>query len=330
MSGGSKQPATQTVTQKTEPWDAAKPFYETLYGAAQTAFGNTNRSPYTGPLAAGPTGDQQQALQMYRDAANLGPRMPEAIGAGPTNQLAMDTINGRYMMADSNPYLASAVAASINPIQQTLQRQILPGLEDKSVTGGAYGGSGFGTAQGLATSDFTRQALDIASKIYAGNYATERGYQMQAPTMFAQAQGLQDAQDANSLQKFQAQHLLPAQLLDQAGSQQQSWNQQGMDAELQRYNINQAAPWSGLGEWAQILNGGGFNSVGTTMPKASPTASFLQGAAGVGGIASSLFPKIAPSTGNWLSNLFSGGSSWGGSNIPSSTMPTLAQLAGSW
>lgn len=320
------------MTQKTEPWDAAKPFYETLYGAAQTAFNNTDRSPYAGDLYAGPTQDQQQALSMYRNAAAVGPRMPEAIGANPTNTLAMDTINGKYMMADSNPYLASAVQASINPVQNQLMRTILPSLQDQSIQQGAYGGSGYGTAQGLATSDFTQQALDMASKIYAGNYAQERAYQMQAPTLFAQAQGLQDQRDATSMNQFQSQYLLPAQLLDQAGSQQQSWNQAGLDANLQRYNINQAAPWSGLGEWAQVLNGGGFNSVGGTTSSSAatnPLASFLQGASGIAGIGSSLFPKAAPAAGNWLSNLFSGGG-FSGSNMASTTVPTLQQLAGAW
>lgn len=285
------QPTQQTVTQKTEPWDAAKPFYEDLYAKAQTALSNTNQTPYTGELNAGPTATQRQALDLFKGVASTAGQ-----GAAPTNQLAMDTISGKYMDPNSNPYLKGAVQASIDPVYKMLTRNILPSLQDKSISQGAYGGSGYGVAQGLATSDFDQQALDMASKIYAGNYAQERGYQMQAPGLFGAANQLA---------------LQPAQLLDQAGSQEQSWNQAADDSALQRYNINQAAPWSGLGEFAQILNGGGFSSVGQTKPGPSPMTSFIQGATGGASILNSLFPKALPATGNWLSSLFSGG---GGGN----------------
>jgi hypothetical protein len=279
------QPKQTTTTQKVEPWDAAKPYFETLYGAAQTAFQNTDRTPYTGDLYATPNATQQQALDLFRSAAG-----GAGTGAAPTRALAMDTINGKYMDPASNPWLAGAVEAARRPLENQLMRQILPSIEDQSIAQGAFGGAGNGTARGLAVSDFTQQALDMANRTYAENYARERAYQMQAPALFA-------AGDQMSL--------LPAQLMDLAGSQQQGWDQAALDANLQRYNINQAAPWAGLGEWAQILNGGGFSSAGTTArAPTSGMASFLQGAAGVGGLASSL---MGSGGGDWLSRLFSGG-----------------------
>jgi len=301
MGGGA--PKNQTTTQKVEPWDAAKPYYERLYQAAETAFSNTNRAPYTGELYAGPNATQQQALDMFTGAANnIAARNDAASlyqGVAPTNQLAMDTISGKYLHPDSNPYIKAAVEASIRPVQQNLQRVVLPGLEDQYISQGAFGGSGYGTAQALATSDFSQQALDISSRMYDANYQRERQNQMAAPGLFAAAQGLQ--QTANQMS------LMPAQLLDLAGSQQQSWDQAALDAALQRYNINQAAPWSGMGEWAQILNGGGFSSAGITSPGPSRGASFLQGAAGAAALTNALFPQAMPAAGDWLSNLFRGG-----------------------
>lgn len=305
--GGS--PKNTTTTQKVEPWDSAKPYYERLYSQAEEAFNATDRKPYTGELYAGPNATQQQALDLYKGAAlNMIP-LPaapsyseKAIGFDPTNKLAMDTITGMYLSPDSNPFIKSAVEASIRPVEQRLTRFVLPGLEDQSIAQGAFGGAGNGAAKGLATSDFTQQALDIASRMYDANYQRERQNQMLAPGLFGQAQGLQDQLDAATRMRWQdqvasammmnQQNVQQAQLLDQAGSQQQSWSQAALDADLQRYNINQAAPWTGLGEWAQILNGGGFNSAGvTTRAPGGGAGSFLQGAAGAAAIGASLFPN---------------------------------------
>lgn len=331
---GSKPPKETTTTSKVEPWDAAKPFYETLYGEAQKAFQNTDRTPYSGALYAGPNATQTQALDLFKQAADAAsarnaavPAAPtfysggDVYGVGATRQLADDTIGGKYLMADSNPYLRGAVEAATRPLENNLLRNILPQLQDQSIAQGAYGGAGYGTAQALATSDFTQQALDIAQRAYSQNYQFERTNQLNAPQLYGQAQSLIDQSDARQRARWQdavtaAQvgnqlQLMPAQLLDLAGSQQQSWEQAALAADLQRYNINQQAPWSGLGEWAQILNGGGFNSTGQTQlsPGGSGAASFLQGAAGTAALATSLFPPNSSGQGgaaNWLTNLFRG------------------------
>lgn len=300
-------PKNTSTTTKAEPWDAAKPYYEDLYRRATTALDATNNQPYTGQLNAGPTADQTKALDLFRSVAGniTPPQWQTAVGAAPTNQLAMDTIQGKYLSPDSNPFIKAAVEASTRPVEQRLMRYILPQIEDQSIAQGAFGGAGNGTARALAVSDFTQQATDIGSRMYDANYQRERQNQMAAPSLFAQAQGLQDQMDASVMGRWNAGNqaaLLPAQLLDLAGQQQQGWNQAALDAELQRYNINQAAPWAGLGELGQILNGGGFQSVGqTTRGPNTGAASFLQGAAGVAGIANSL------GGGNWLANLFRGG-----------------------
>lgn len=294
--GGS--PKNTTSTQKVEPWDAAKPYYERLYGQAEQAFNATNRAPYAGELYAAPNATQQQALDMYRGMAGTIGAQHDAAGlyqgVAPVNQLAQDTISGKYLTPDSNPYIKAAYEATVRPIEQRLTRSILPSIQDQSIAQGAFGGAGNGVQNALATSDFTQQALDVGSRMYDANYQRERQLQMMAPQLFAQAQGLVGQADQLSL--------LPAQLLDQAGSQQQSWEQAALDAALQRYNIDQAAPWAGLGEWGQILNGGGFSSAGTTSrAPGSGTASFLQGAAGTAALLNSTGAM------NWLTGLFRGG-----------------------
>lgn len=261
-----------------------------LFNQAATAQSQVNTAPYTEQLYAPPNQTQQNAITSTVNAANLA-----GAGANSTIGLANDTINGKYLYADSNPYLKSAVNASIDPLRDNLLRVILPGLQDKSISQGAYGGSGYGVAQGLATSDFDKQALDIASTMYSNNYQQERQNQLNAPQLYNVANQLLSA---------------PGQLLGQAGAQQQAW-QQGQDtADLNLFQLNQQQPYAGLTTLAQILNGAAPYSstsgtrTGDSTTGSNGTANFLQGISGVGALTNSLFPAALPAAGSWLASLF--------------------------
>lgn len=278
--GGKSKPTTTTT--KTEPWDASQPYYKDLYSQAAAANAATPKTPFEGAMYAAPNAMQTQALQMFRDQA-----MGAGAGADQVRQLGLDTLSGKYMDPNSNPWLKGAVDAATGGVQQQLMRQVLPALQDQSIQQGAYGGAGYGVAQGQATSDFTKQALDIANQVYASNYAAERQNQLQAPTL---------------LQAATAIGLQPAQLLDAAGSQQQGWDQAAINAQIQKYQMAQQAPWAGISNLSQVLNGGGFSSGGSTVQPGTPSgfASALQGVTGAAGTINSLFPKALPAVANWF------------------------------
>lgn len=283
---GSKAPS--TTTQKVEPWDAAKPYYTGLYSAAQTALDATPKTAYTGDIYAGPNDVQKQALTMFQAAA------PGAsAGADALRQVGVDTAMGKYLSPDSNPYLAGAVTAANAGIRDDLTRRLLPSIQDQSISQGAFGGAGNGVQNALAMSDYDRQALDAAQKIYYQNYASERQNQLNAG---------QTLSTAGSLEQ------LPAQIMSLVGGQQQSWDQAALDAKYQQYQQQVAAPFNGLGEFSQILNGGGFNNgTGTATPGGGGIGGAIQGTVGLASAVNSLFPKALPAAGNWLANLFSGG-----------------------
>lgn len=283
-----------------------------LFTQAATAQGKVNTAPYAGQLYAPPNATQQAAVGLNTQAAG---QIAGGDQFDKVSQLANDTISGKYLYADSNPYLKSAVDASINPLRDNLLRSILPSLQDQSIRSGAYGGSGYGTAQGLATSDFERQALDLAGKMYAGNYATERQNQLNAPALYTEANNLAT---------------VPAQLLAQSGAQQQTW-QQGQDtADLNLFQINQQQPYAGLSTLANILAGGApYSATSGTRDTTGTTgsnsgANLLQGISGAGSIANSLFPAALPAAGSWLASLFAAPTAAAGATALSSTLATLA------
>lgn len=304
--GGSKQTQTSQQTQKVEPWSQAKPYYGDLYSEASKALAATPRDPYQGSLYAGPTAAQLSAVDALKTQA-LNPNITGASQATWQNSdalagLANDTISGKYLHPDSNPYIKAAVEAAQRPVENSLMRMVLPGIQDQSIAQGAYGGSGYGTAQGLAISDFTQQALDMASRTYNDNYQFERGNQMQGGNLAAQAAALNQVGTQQSL--------MPAQLQAMAGETEQGWAQQALDAQLKKYLLDQQTPWAGLDNMAGILASGGFNetnSSGTSTTQTKPgAAGILQGLAGAASLASAFIPGVGPLMSAGLGGMLSG------------------------
>lgn len=275
MAGGKSTPATQTTTQTNDPWAPLVPHLTGLFSAGQTALGQTPRENY-----AGPNQDQKTAVDWMR---GLAPTL--STGASELRQLGQDTVAGKYMDPNSNPFLKATVQAGIDQNTQNLNRNILPGLADAAITGGAYGGSGYGVAQGVLAGEANTANVNAANQAYNANYQLERDRQLNSGTLFNQANTLD---------------LAPAQLMDLIGSQQQQWEQQ-------RLTAAQDAPWAGLDRYAALLGlGTGYGtSSGTTTgtpARAGGGASFLQGALG-GASAGSAFGPWGAGIGGVLGGL---------------------------
>lgn len=334
MGGSNKSSGATTTTQTSEPWAGQKPYLSDLYAKAQTAANQTNRTPYAGDIIAGPNQTQLGAVNLAKQkagqATNLG-----AIANSGADYLANKAKSGNYVQSATagnlnmpemnimpvnleqvqgvSPVTQGAINSAINPLQQRLMEQILPGIESAAIEGGAFGGSRMGVIQGQALNDFTKNAQDIAASYAYDDLARRQGMNMQdvmqqrelgasdtmqqrdlmlqdllnkrlqtvrgqqlEQTALGQAAGLQG-------QGFQ-QGLLPVELLQNAGGMEQAWSQDTLDEAMQRYNMKKMAPWTGLGEYAGIVQGGfpGGSSTVTGSQAGPSTASRLL-SGGVGG-----------------------------------------------
>lgn len=267
MAGGKSKPATQVVNQTTtnDPWAPLVPHLTSLFSQGQQALAATPKANYAGPNA-----DQQNAVAILR---GLAPTMGQ--GSDELRQLGMDTIGGKYLDPNTNPFLKQSVEQAIGLNTQNLNRNILPGLADQAILGGAYGGSGYGVAQGVLAGEANTANTNAATTAYNANYQMERDRQLNGGTLLNQANQLSMA---------------PAQLLDMIGSQQQGWDQAALTAA-------QDAPWAGLDRYAALLGlgtgyGSGTNNSTTTGTPAKPSggSSFLQGALGGAGAGSAFGP----------------------------------------
>jgi hypothetical protein len=246
---------------------------------------------YEGPRVAGFTAPQQQAFEQTAQAATAyQPGLQQAaqaaqqaspymgIGmASPYLQQAGQssaTQVGQYM----NPYLDAVVRRIGEVGNRTLQEQILPGIRDKFIGGGTYGGSrnaelfgrgvrdtmegisanqaqalaqGYQGALGAAQTDLARQAALAGTAGQLGTYASAAGLQ-QAGTL------------AELAQRAQQLGLTGAGALGAVGAQQQGLNQQNLDTAYQDFLRQQAYPQQQQQGLITALQG-----VGAAVPKAA-------------------------------------------------------------
>lgn len=266
MSGGSSGGGGGgTTIQKTEPWDQAKPYYEKLYKTAQNAYDQVDKTPYSGQIVAN---QSAPTLAAQSDLLSLIPSL-KAQGDSAMS-LATKTANGDFLNPATNTGLQDAIQATINPTIKNFKENIVPTITDQAIASGAYGGAGNGIALGKASDSLTQNLADTIAKINYQNYATERGYQNNSPTLIAQAQQLAGA---------------PANIEATVGAAQDAYQQELLNAQLQQYNANQLKPFVGLDELANLLNGGGYNTSTGQMSQRAATGGGLQNAlmGGLGG-----------------------------------------------
>lgn len=169
--GDPVQNATGTTTQNLTPEQ------QTLIDAAMPAFKNFaafTPQRYKGPTVAGFDPSQVAGQNMALGAAGAQQTLADN-AANATNFYT----SGDVWNPSSNPYLQSAIDASVRPITQQLTESQLPSIRGTSVTSG-YGGSRQGIAEGLASGRASQAIGDTASRLVQGQYDTNVNAQLRA------------------------------------------------------------------------------------------------------------------------------------------------------
>lgn len=161
LSGGGK-----SVSGSGQAW--AKPFAKAAAGNVQDVF--SQNQPQLQQITQGVTSLLPGISQDYQ---SWGPTSGQAQG------LIGDTIGGKYLSPDSNPYLQGMIDKTGRDVTDRVNAQFSQA--------GRYGSGahGYGLSQGLADSE---------NSLLAQNYSTERGIQNQAATLPAQMENQNLAQ----------------------------------------------------------------------------------------------------------------------------------------
>lgn len=309
--GGPKTTTTKT-DQKTDmtagPTKEAAPYFPGLYNMGQGAVDINQDQPAPQDFVAGADPHQRAALDMiYNAAPGLG------AASGPLSDMAKKVASGFFLDPSNDPTFAGAANAAISPVTQALREQVLPQIVDRSIrTGGvgggpsAYGGAGQDIMNEKAIDNWSQAAGNITATM--ANNSRNAGL-----SLLPQAGGMAAAADQLAL--------APAQAMGAAGTQERTFAQDALQNLIQRYSMNQQAPWAGLQQFGNLLTTGGFrNTAGTasgtsdtTTPAPDLMTQILQGVMGGAGVAASLFGAPAGGTSaiKAMSSIFGG---LGGSN----------------
>jgi hypothetical protein len=254
MSSGKKQQQTyqpqaaptygaQQSTQSFTPWGQAQPGYDAI--AAQMA-----AMAGQGPQWVGPSADTLAAL------GSMGALGQTAMGNYDFLSKAADVAN--------NPYVQNMAKSNEQQVNQNLQRNLLPGLQNAGVGGGGLGSSRLGLAQGQAVGDTSKSLANTNAQMMLGAYGQGLGAQQQALSSLG---GLQQA-------------------LMMPGQARESYDQARLNAPWQfMQNMGAAtqylSPLGTQGGFSQTGPAGSFGAQNTVAPGAAQQAgaapNYLQG-----------------------------------------------------
>lgn len=284
-SGGGNTTTTSNTKSKTEssgttsPWGPAEGYFKDLYRRGYGAMDAVQGKLFEGDFVAPATqGQRDSVAQLYAAAPGL------SVGSVPLTEFALKVANGEFL-DPNNPVLQAAISGAVNPLQERLQGQILPGITDAAMRGGAYGGTSQALQNTAAIDDWSENVMDLTGKMTLDWTNARMNDVFRSPDLF---------KEANTLA------LAPGTVTGLAGEAERGLNQLTLDNALKKYMNEIQAPWYGIQDFANLLTTGGFRNVtskgetstkNTTVseqPEADIPTQILQGGLGGLGALSSL------------------------------------------
>lgn len=242
---------------KTEPWSGQQPYLQGgngiagLFPEANRLYQNNPMQFYQGQTYADLSPETEMSLQMQTDRAMNGSPLNNA---AQTN--LQDTLNGKYLDINSNPYLMAGA--------DNVLAKVLPQIDAR------FASSGRGNS-GLASRAASQGATDALGGLAFQNYNAERTNQ-QRSALLAPQLAQQDYADAARL--------------GEVGGVREDFSMQAIRDAMQRQQFNNMAPWQQLGMYGSAIGGnyGGTSTSQQTLPRRSVGAGVLGGAAAGGGL----------------------------------------------
>ncbi len=195
-----------TTTREIPSW--AQPAAQDLLARGQS-LSNTPYQTYNGQRIANMTDPQNQGLQQIQDRAANG--SPEETAA---RQNYVDTMSGKYLSPDSNPYLKGMVNTALNDVQGRVNSQ--------------FGGNNYGTTAHQET--LQRGLSDAATNAYGQAYTNERNNQLKDASLSGQYGNIdynnaQQLIGVGDIQRQESQDQLNNQYSDWLAQQNQPYRQ---------------------------------------------------------------------------------------------------------
>ena len=316
--------ATSTTTvQKADPWSGQQPYLRDVFAEAKKFYDSGRLTPdfYPGNTVVQPSVWSQQALQMQAERAlsgsaslnaaqnavdgiATGQAMGANAGLGALDELASRDFNAENAGLDALTQMASARNPWLDTLYQDASREALSALDGSFSRAGRYGSGAHAAAQadavtGLAADMYGaayQQQMQAAAQA-ASAYNTGLGQQISAAQAAGQlyGQGIgQQLAAAGMVPSFADQAYRDAAALAEAGAAQESYAQQKLNAEIERWNAEQQKDVIALNNYSQLIQGDyGSSSSSTTWQDAGTGTSRLGGFISGAGAGASMGGSLA-------------------------------------
>lgn len=300
MSGGGGGGDTTTTN---EPWEGQKPYLQDLYKQAQGLWeSGQGQQYYGGPLVAGFSPMTEQGIgSLYQRGAMGSPLqdpMNQFLGASMYDPAGMAGVGTD--MPGMNPWIDPMVQSVGRQMGEQFQDYTAPAIAAQFGGAGRTGGALQGQTLADAGGEMMQQFGDQARQIYGRDYEQALARDVERRGLMGDI-GFRGATLAPQAQSMEYQNI--DQML-RSGAITEDQAQRMIDAEKQRFDFYQQAPWQRLGDYANITSG--FGSPGSTTTQEGPGGNRMAGAAGGAMAGSQIMPGWGTAIGAGLGYMMSG------------------------
>jgi hypothetical protein len=243
-----------TSTQTTQIDPAIQPYLTYGLQEAQRQYQAGGPQYFTGQTFVGPSTQTQTGLQALEQRAMQG----SPLLRGAQTQLGQ-TIGGQFL--GGNPFFQGAFQPAAQAAQTAFQ-QGTQNLASQASKAGRYGSGAMAGLQGQLANQFGQNLANTAGQLAYQNYAAERAAQERA-TALAPSMAMADYGDIQSLLG--------------AGQAREGYQQQALQADINRFNFMQNQPQLNLQNYLNMVYGfpAGRQTTTQTPYYTNPTATAL-------------------------------------------------------
>ena len=261
-----------TTVQKADPWAGQQPYLQDIFQQAQQLYNAGGMAPnyYPGQTVAGQSDWTKQALQMQANRAQSGsPLITNAsnamnnitTGQALAGNQGLNTLN--QLSQEDNPY--------VDELYNRANSQVQANLDGNFNRAGRYGSG----AHEAAAAD---AANNLAAQMYSSLWDKRADAAQSAGQLYNTGIG-QQVVAGQTGQQLANQAYTDAEALSQAGGMMDDYNQQLINANIDRYNYDQQKALLALQNYNNLIQGS-YGGTTTTTGQQSSSGSTLGNVAG--------------------------------------------------
>lgn len=279
--GGSSSGGKQTQTQTSDPWSAQQPYLKDIFQQAQALNQDGPADYYGGPITAGTNANLDSVFSdptIQTDGQFLGGlRDNTAAMSGASNVYDQGLAN----QVANNPFVQQQVDSVASDVNRNASTQ----MAQNNMNAGMFGNTGSsstGVQNALVQQDANRTIGDASTSLRGNAYNQGVNAGFQGAGNRLTSLGMQSQNNLSGLQTLYTQSANNFDNSLRAGTAEYGVNQDGINAELAKWDYNANAQWDNLAKYRAAIAGNYGGTSTSSAPNPTSTGEGLLGGAMAG------------------------------------------------